>query len=788
MSPRWKKVAADALQHQGRLVMIWIAITAGVFAVAAIATAYSILNREVDAGYLATDPPSALIQVDRLDAAAVAGVRAYPGVARAEPGERLWARVAAGPGQWLPLLLFVAPDFSSARIGKIQLQSGRWPQDSSGILIERSALALARAVPGAWLTLQTPHGSPHALRIDGTVHDASLPPADQQQAVYGYVTPAAFAALGEPPGLHTLKVLVDDTAGEAAIVGATTWLRRAGYHVGEIRIPPRHHPHWSIMRNILTMLLAFSVLTTVLAAMLSATLLAGILEPQIRQLAVMKAIGASSGQILALYAALIAAICLAAVALGMPLGVSAGRTLSQFVAQGQNLDLPRRAISSGVLCGVMLAGGGIPLVLGLIPLWRAARRTVRESLSDHGVSEPARCPGFLATHITRFTGRSPAISLALRNCTRRKARVALSVSLLGVAGALFMASFNVLYAWRNNLADARIERHYDLEVEFGQQAATAHAIATALSARGVKRAEAFSDQAAALARADGLTITRTFPDGGHGSLRLTAVPPDSAFLTPVLTAGHWLRPQEPLTAVLNEQSLAFFPGVKPGDGIQLSVDGRNLRLEVAGIMREHLAGATVYTASDGILTRGLRIEFSDQTEAGATATAAHVAHALEQAGLRILNTVSRAQLGRALAGHLFVLLFILVAMSALMALVGVLGLASALTASVLERTREIAVLRAIGAGSVDIGLSVVAEGLIIAIVSAGLAAILSVPLTLIVAGVVGSASLGPALHAVISAGAWPLWILIVSVSAVCASALPAYAVSKISVREALIYQ
>src|ERR1700728_3975354 len=107
LSPRWKKLAGDIGQSQGRLVMMVVAIAAGVFALAAISTAYFVLSRELDRSYQATNPATALLDVDPLDAAAVAVAEQTPGIAWAEAGGRALDRVAVGADEWLPLLLFV---------------------------------------------------------------------------------------------------------------------------------------------------------------------------------------------------------------------------------------------------------------------------------------------------------------------------------------------------------------------------------------------------------------------------------------------------------------------------------------------------------------------------------------------------------------------------------------------------------------------------------------------------------------------------------------------------------
>jgi len=802
--PRWKKVGGDIAENQGRLLMMLVAIAVGVFAVAAISTSYAVLGREIDKNYLAANPPAALLDVDHLDDAAVAGVRRQDGIAWADAGDRVWGRIEIQPQQWLPLLLFIVPDFAAQRISMVKLQQGRWPNTTGELVIERTAMLLARASVGHEVTVQTPNGSPRGILVTGVVHDPSLAPASQQQVVYGYVTQATLHMLGESIAMRSLRVSVDPSAGrrsvEQVVVGAAQWLKRSGYSVGEIRIPPRHHPHWGVMSNIVRMLLTFGVLTLILSALLSATLTASLLSPQVRQIGIMKAIGARTGQIMALYLSLIAAIGLLAVAIGMPSGIYVGRPLAGFVARNHNIDLSSLAVPVWIYLALAVGGTGLPLLLALIPIRIATRRTVVKSLFDFGVTMSASSPERWGSKPGRWASSLfpgfPILTLAARNSVRRRARLALTVGLLAAAGALFITSINIVAAWKQSLVDARTERHYGIEIQLKNPQPVAGLRTMVGGVTGVQHVEAFDDETAALRRGDGLSITRTFPDGGHGSLRIQAFPADSAFVSPHLIAGHWLTAADLSGAVINNQALSFFPGVRVGDPLDLTVRGRPVSLRLGGIIREHLAGAAIYLTSEEYaqefghadFTGGLRLELDDKSEDSEIKVMAAIEHSLEDGGVKVAESTSRSQLGRALTGHLFILIFILIVMSILMALVGIFGLGSAMTTSVLERRRELAVLRAIGAGNAAVLLTVICEGVFIGFLSVVAAAVLSVPVTMLIASLVGVATLGPVQGVLVSATAIPIWLAIVLVCATLASGYPARQASKMTIREALAYQ
>ena len=790
----------DASASSGRMVAMTMSIAVGIAAVAAVSTAYEIIAREINAGYLATRPATAEIQMDHVDEADLAWVRARAGVDWAEAGGHEWLRVKVGPDAWLPFLLFVVPDFGVQRIGILRLESGEWPVTSHGIVLERTAMAVAGARLGREITLRSPDGVDRAVTVAGVVHDPSVAPASQQQTVYGYATAATLRSMGMPLDPRLLSILLRESDGssEATILAIAEGLTRAGHHLGEVRIPPRHHPHWGLMVGVINLLLSFSILGFVLSSILTATLAASFLAQQGRQIGVLKALGARDRQILVLYSALLAAIGVVAVAVGLPLGCAAGRALARAVGGTLNFDLESLAIPTWVYLGEATAGVGVPLAIALWPIMRAARRPVREAFDDHGVSAGALSAA--VAPLWSILPDAPALRLALRNSLRRRLRLVPTLTLLAAAGALFITSLMLSSAWRRNAVDAVAERHFDVEIAFaGPQPADA-ALAVAAGVAGVRGVEQFADESVSIARGDGINLTHTFPDGGHGSLRLDAVRPESSFLSPRLTQGVWLGPTNGNATnpgvVLNSAALKFFPGLALGGPVRVLARGRVLDLKMIGVIDEHLAPATLYVASrsyaaaldEATMTRGLRVSLERSDEGVAMQTAAALERALDAAGLRVAGSSSKAQIGRAYGGHLYILVFTLGAMAVLIATVGVLGLAAAMGTSVLERTREIAVMRAIGAGRRAILSMVLIEGLCIGTLSVACASLLAIPVTVVVAKSAGVASSGPWQSIGQSAAAIGVWLAIVLVSSVVASAYPARYAARLTVRAALAYQ
>ena len=84
MPARWSKVGRDLLQHKTRSALAVMAIAIGLFGFGSLLATYSILTRELNSGYLATNPASATLWVDRIDARLLDTVRRIPGLRQTE--------------------------------------------------------------------------------------------------------------------------------------------------------------------------------------------------------------------------------------------------------------------------------------------------------------------------------------------------------------------------------------------------------------------------------------------------------------------------------------------------------------------------------------------------------------------------------------------------------------------------------------------------------------------------------------------------------------------------------
>jgi putative ABC transport system permease protein len=323
------------------------------------------------------------------------------------------------------------------------------------MLIERTAPAMLGADVGGQLVVKTAHGALRVIPVSGSVHDPGLAPAWQERTGYGYVSRETLQMLGEAPALHELRISLDPASDIKSIEATASELARSltahGKTVHEIRVPPpRQHPHQRQMTTILFLMLAFSAMTLVLGAILVASSLAAMLARQVREIGVMKTIGARQGQIARLYAALVLAIGISAIILAIPAGLVGAGVLARAVANLLNFTITNATVPAWVFGIQALAGVLVPLAVAYVPIRRASRLTVREAMDQYGVS-----PESLRARTARFPW-------ALRNALRRPTRLALTLGLLAAGGAMFMTALNVSGSWERNIAKVYETRFYDV--------------------------------------------------------------------------------------------------------------------------------------------------------------------------------------------------------------------------------------------------------------------------------------------------------------------------------------
>jgi putative ABC transport system permease protein len=809
------KLRRDLRASWSRLVLMVVAIAVSLTVFGGVLAAWAAIVRESSRAYMSTEPASATILLDRpIDAEQLAAIAAQarrrPGVIEATGRTQFTSQVEVNDQpRDIPLQAFVATPDDPMRMAKFFPRQRSWPPSPGEIFVGEDSLTLLGVAVGDTMTVETPSGERVRLRVADTVYDPSLSPSPQEQTGRAYLstaslpTPRGQALLGQlklqvaDPGQRTPSR--DRDAVVAAAGEVVAWLQRDyGLAIREIQVPkPYAHPHQWQADALLLSLLAGGAAALLLSTILVATMLNGLFTQQIPQIGIMKAIGARSVRIGRLYLAMTLLVAVAATLLALAPAILIGRAgVKQFLGflgiQAASLAAPW-----WTYVVVLAVGLGLPPLLAMIPLVKASRTTVRAAI-DHrgGGANPSAATGVLA-RLGRLRRLDRGLLLALRNTIRRPARFWLSVGLLASAGTVFVAGMSLSTGVETITEDAKNARNWDVDVQLASPASVDQVTILVARVPDVSRVEGLNVTQTGLAGPGQIPVTRTYPDQGHGRVSVTAIPTGTTMFTvPKLLEGRWLNPGETRAVVLNQIARNnTVPDLGAGDTVQLLVGGRPTAWRVVGIVEEKGGGSSVYATAAGLANatgqlprvNQLRIATDRHDEQTRTAVADAVNKALSDAGVEVGSAASVSR-GEAISeGHLGPIVTIVLAIAVAMGVVGGIGLASTMSANILDRIREFGVMHAIGARPRTVRRIVVAEGVFLALASCLVAIPPALALTAVLGAGLGNLFFSAPLPFRVSMLAVGIWTVLVILGAVLATDAAATRASRITVREALAY-
>ena len=161
---------------------------------------------------------------------------------------------------------------------------------------------------------------------------------------------------------------------------------------------------------------------------------------------------------------------------------------------------------------------------------------------------------------------------------------------------------------------------------------------------------------------------------------------------------------------------------------------------------------------------------------------------LEREGLRAQGSRSEADSRFGFDQHMVMIYVALLVMSAIIVGVGGLGLATTMSLNVLERRREMGVLRAIGATPRAVWGIVAAEGAVVGLLSGLVAALVAWPASKAISDLLVGLMFKSGLDFRFELRGLVIWLAASILLGAAASFFPAWHASRGSVREALAYE
>jgi len=770
-----QKTWRDFRLRPARSLLTLLGIVIGVAGVVAIVLAGRALTRAQRQAYQHQSQADIAVWVWNADDSLPRALMGIPGIAAAERRAVTFGKWRAG-GPWMDIELQGVERFDDVRVNQMALLEGHFPGRGE-IALEISVGDLTSVALGQTVELRGPDGEILSLTVSGFTRTPYYPSAGLMRLTVGYVPAATVRPYLGTRGDNRLLIRLEDLrqrdelASQIASLLDRRHVPRGGLEVRD----PDAYTGQRELQTLLRLMIALSVLALVISAFLVTNTLAATVAEQVREIGILKALGAGRRHVLRIYLWTGLAYAVVGTPLGIAAGYFGGWQLLVYLGRLLNTDVGAFHPDAVALALGLLVGLGVTLPASLFPAWRGSRITVRQALQGYGIR-----PEF-GRGVLRRVRLPPLWAFPLRNLARRPGRSLTTLLVVAVAVAAFLAA---------RITQASL--HLSVRTLFGVYAADAWIwfdapVGTPFAAelRTVPGVEA----------AEGWDIGSCILKGEQ--VRLWALPAETTLYRREMVAGRWYAPGEYDLLVLS-LDLAERQGHQVGDMVEVEIAGRVRRFGVAGIVRDEaifgLGDApigkvfvplgTVQQMAGmqdrvGMFALGLSRHDRDGVDA-ILAEVEHKFRSLRPGTEPGYVGSDQAQQGTRIVAAL------LYAMVAVVTMVGGVGIANTQALNVLERRREIGVLRSLGALRGHLLQHFLAEGLFLG----GLGFLLGVPAGWAVArlliGIISAALI--TLHFTVPLLDVLLSLLFALFLSVAAGLLPALVAARLRVGEVLRYE
>jgi putative ABC transport system permease protein len=433
----------------------------------------------------------------------------------------------------------------------------------------------------------------------------------------------------------------------------------------------------------------------------------------------------------------------------------------------------------------------VPQVAAFFPIYRGAKiKTVLAINGGQSTSSDEK-EDWLDRWINQIKAISHPMKISLRNTFRHKGRLALTLFTLTLGGATFIATFNVQGAL--TLYMAKVSKYFvaDVSMTMTQFYRVDQVQEDLKSIPGVGVVEGWTYAQCEVMEAG---------DKPGESVEMLGVDPQSRLISPILIKGRWIIPGDENAIVLSERFLSAYPDLNLGDTLKLRVNGKKSEWKVVGFFQlagkstgfraysnydylSHFIGNPGKAISFQISSKTPNLNIDQQRQFGKL-----IEENMRPRGYQIASINAGLFALSSSTEGLNVLTTVLVFMAFLTALVGAIGLMGTMSMNVMDRTREIGIMRAIGANDRTVMSLVLVEGLLIGLISWLLGSLLSFPISNWLNEILSRAIFdAPSMLSITPVGFF-VWLILVIILSVSASVLPAQNAAHLTIREVLAYE
>jgi putative ABC transport system permease protein len=649
----------------------------------------------------------------RLSRADVAALNRLPNVRALVARPWFMTKAYAGTER-VKTLVVGAPRLQQQPVDRITVTSGRLGVVGSALTdVQNSRQGVWGGHTGDTLRVVSTSGAVQRLQVTGAARSMIASSVVPAGILVVYASPATVAHLTGGPEVGMIEVRLKNAgpAAAAETVSAVRGYLRAHTSFTSFSDLPvvrmsGDYPGKEFFGQLGQLLVLITLLALVSGLFLIGNTMTTLVSEQTSEIGMMKAIGGSRRRIAFAYMRTAALLGLLGTAIGVPLGIGLSNLLASYFAQTWYAITPDFGIDTRVVVAAAAIGLLGPVLASLPAIRKATAVPVVDALTVGGIAVGG--DGAVDRGLRRLRLPKDA-ELGVRSMGRRKRRTLGTTILV----ALGVANLLALVALAQSVTNTGHAAYQALGYDIALGANTGSGGARPLDAkaqdlvyvRGVARAEPFLQSTVKL----------------HGQVEdfMGVVP--TGMVQPGVSQGRWLTPTDQhrgarVTVVGNDVARAT--GVHLGDRMTVATGAGPVSLQVVGISASPGAIQHIYvpvSTAQAALNRtgtadGYLIQTTSKAHAAIDRTTTRLEDTLTAHGYPVTgseryvderqNAAGNAQITNAITA----LGFIIVAIS-------MIGLVNTMTANVLERTREIGILRCIGAHRRDVRRIFLSEGL-----------------------------------------------------------------------------
>ncbi len=476
MGARWNKILHDIWDNKSRSLLVIFTLAIGIAAVGMINNAARIIKRDLFIEFAGTHPASISLSISPFPKELASSVTASREVELAEARRTVAAYTQDSKAVRHNLQMVAVPDFKSIQIDRVAVEAGATEPGLRDILLERSTAQGLGLSLGDMLPVEMENGNRYNLKITGIIHDMSTQPYSVSQDALGYVSMSTLEWMRETPYYNTLKLVVaEDKLDRSHVLSVAAFARDhviepAGYKVYAMSImSPDGTPgdHWvkKPLSGVLLMLQIMSVLAIFLSGGLMVNTISAVLVQQIKQIGIMRSVGATRRQIVLLYLGYVSVLSVIGLIIAIPLGLTCAEWLNHLAADFLNYDTGPVDLPWAILLLQVGLGLLMPPVVAIFPILSGTRISVYDAIYQYGLISGEGKRGWIEKLLVSIRHINPPVMLSLRNTFRNKPRLTFTLITLTVAGAMFMAAFSSYSTVQNQVKELARYIAFDASID-----------------------------------------------------------------------------------------------------------------------------------------------------------------------------------------------------------------------------------------------------------------------------------------------------------------------------------